>query len=315
MPNENLVVWTTDWHLVSNNSETSSTGQPTTPAKAQDVVAYINGTLDPVGCFDTGDNKDHYGAVGTEDEHDNYINYVGNELNWLTVNAGDTNALYPNLPGNHDEFYDSDVTGTGNNDFSTTYDVKFWPSPYHWTCDWDAARIRFIGAHSYIHHDGTATGPVDAGGLAHITSNELAWIENEINTLPERWQSIICTHYPVNEIFGNNIKYVDDDYQYALSPFNDLMRDRSTKVLCHLSGHRHQNFWYLVQDGVHHITSGGVSYGAGNGYGTFCPISYEPDDRTITIDCRYAVAPYARFTGFTPLTFQLQPHRLFFART
>ncbi len=168
-----------------------------------------------------------------------------------------------------------------------------------------------------MHHAGTpaAPGGVDANGLAHITTAELDWLENEINTLPERWQSFVCSHFPVSENFGNNVKYTDANYNYSLTPFNDIMRDASTRVLAHHSGHRHSNWAVDTQDGVTHITSGGVSYGAANGSGSFTIMTYDPANRSITMDQRLATSPYARLSGMTPLVIQLQPHRLFFART
>ncbi len=314
---ENLVVWTTDWHALSFDGETPIIGG-SGPTKLQNFVTYVNGTLDPFGCIDTGDNKDHYGATGTTDEHDNYITYVGNVLNWMTVNAGDTNALYPNLPGNHDEYYDSGETPPGgNNNFAATYDVKFWGSPYHWTTDWPAARIRFIAIHSYIHHAGTpdVPGAVDAEGLAHVDEDELAWLTNELNTLPDRYQAIVCHHFPIAEVFGNNIRYTGRAYDYATHPLNDVLADHPNQVVCSISGHRHSAFGVAVQDGVTHITGGGVSYYVGNARGCFTPITYDPVNRSLTFDCRYATSPWERISTFTPLTIQLQPHRLFFART
>lgn len=307
MADANTIVWTTDWHLVATDSEQGGLGW-TTPTRAQQVVSHIVSTYDPIGCIDTGDNKDIMGGGTQGAAYDNYINLVQQGLPWLTVNAGDTNALYPNLPGNHDEATDYTVPGPAN-DFSTTFDPNFWGEPYHWTADWHAPRIRFIAFHSYIYH---TTAYPNFAGFGVCPDTERAWLENELATLPERWQAIVCSHFPVPDVFGNNIHSSTGGtaLRAVLAAYDD-------KIVACFSGHRHFNYNTALLNNILHITTGGVSYGLGNGRGTFSPITYNPANRTITLDCRLARVDsgYARFPGFTPLTLQLQPHRLFFART
>lgn len=313
--NENLVVWTTDWHVVSFDGEPSGTGFPTGPTKAQQVVSYLN-SLEPAGCIDTGDNKDHYGA-DTGDEQDNYITYVGNQLDWLPVNGG-VNATFPTLPGNHDETYDSTSTGTGNGHFPL-FDARFWAAPYHWTADWDAPRIRFIAFHAYIHHVGTLSGvgtAVDAPGFFHLESSELTWLQNELSSLPERWQAIVCCHPPILAESGNNIRYLDNVFDFgADNAVVTAITSYGSRVAAVLSGHRHNNWTVNYRGTLPYIVAGGVSYGAGNSNGVIVPITYDPTDRTLTFNILYA-SPAAGFPTFTaPFTIQLQPHRLFIART
>ena len=301
----NLVIWTTDWHLVSNDSEGAVTGAPTSPTKAQQLVAHLN-SLNSAGCIDTGDNKDHYGSVGTTDEHDNYITYVKNALTWLSVNSG-FNATHPNLPGNHDELHDYTDT-VANNDFSTTYDLKFWGAPYRWTADWAAPKIRFVAAHSYIHHYGNPDShSVDAGGFAHMDTSEIDWIDGQLSNLPAGWTAIVCTHFPIPTEIGNNIRYTGSSWDYATTPLNNMIATHSAKVVCCFSGHRHRNWQVATLGGIPHITSGGASYGLGNSNGVYVPITYDPSASTLTFDCRVATSPYARFSGFSPYVIQMTP--------
>jgi hypothetical protein len=313
--NENLVVWTTDWHVVSFDGEPAGTGTPTSPTKAQQVVAYLN-SLEPAGCIDTGDNKDHYGA-DTGDEQDNYVTYVGNELAWLPVNPG-VNALYPTLPGNHDEVYDYTAVGVGNNHFPL-FDARFWGAPYHWTADWEAPRIRFIAFHAYIHHTGSTSGVgvhTDQPGFFHVDSNEVTWLQNELSSLPPRWQAIVCCHPPMIAEYGNNLRYLDDVFDFAAdNVVVTTLASYGPRVAAALSGHRHNNWGVIYRGTLPYIVSGGVSYGLGNGYGVLTLIRYDPNARSLTFDVRYA-RPASGFPAFTaPFTIQLQPHRLYIARS
>ena len=288
--NPNLFVWTTDWHVVSNDLESGGIGE-TRPTNAAEVSAHI-AALEPAGAIDTGDCRDHLG-VGNADEFDRYIDSVRDLLPWATVNGG-VNALFPILPGNHDELHDNTIPGSPT-DF-TEFDSKFWGPPYHWTCDWEAPRIRFIALHCEIIH-----APDILVSFFSLDASEVEWLEDELAALPADWQAIVCSHAPANSVFGNEIRH--DAGGTAL--IATLAANR-TKIAAYLCGHRHQNMSTNVKDGILHLSGPGMAYTQGNGLGGWSPITYDPQARTLTFD--FLLGPpsaFTRFAGFTPIEVQL----------
>lgn len=248
--------------------------------------------------IDTGDCKDHFGA-DTGDEQDNYISRVRGTLPYLPVNAG-VNALFPILPGNHDEVLDyTSGTMPTATDFSL-FDARFWGAPYHWTCDWEAPRIRFIAFHSYIHH---AQGGL--AGTAHVDASERAWLAAELAALPANWRAIVCSHFPANPAFGNNIWSTLGGTELLA-----LLATYSSVIPCYLNGHRHDNMGRNVLNGITHFDGPGMAYTLGNGYGGFVPITYDDAARTLTFDYLYGPphpGGYTRYSGYTPVVVQLAP--------
>lgn len=281
MSNPNLWVWTTDWHVTSDDSEAGILGE-TKPKEAAAVVSHING-LNPAGVIDTGDCKDHYG-LSTSDEHDNYIRYVRSKMSWATVNPG-FNAKYPILPGNHDEV--DDYSSPDNGTEFSMWDSKFWPAPYHWTCDWAAPKIRFIAMHAYIMHAPNGL----AGGFS-IDQVEIDWMTAQIAALPAGWKAIVCSHPPALPAFGENI-------WTTLGGTNLIaaLAANNTKIVAYLNGHRH-NQTTAVQDGICHFNVGSMAYTQANGFGGFMVIEFLPGSNTLRFHYRYG--PETLYGAFNP---------------
>jgi calcineurin-like phosphoesterase family protein len=282
--NPNLFVWTSDWHVGRQAAY-----------HTQGAAAHI-ASLAPAGVIDTGDCKDHYG-VASVSEHTDYEAQVENVLPWAWVNAGSI-AQHPILPGNHDEMSDYPL---GASDFSL-FDSDFWGPPYHWTCDWQAPQVRFIGFHARIAH------PIDHGaqyqGYFIVTQAERDWLEAELVALPEGWQAIVCCHAPLASAFGNQIGYWAN---FGGAELRTLLQGHSARVAAYLGGHRHANMNTAVLDGITHFNGPGVSYTQGNGYGGFVLIDYAAAARTLAFRYHYARAPFAAFTGYTSVVIQLPP--------
>lgn len=287
---DSLWIWTSDWHVVSNDAESGIIGE-THPTDAADVAAHI-ASLDPAGVIDTGDCKDHFGLAAS-DEHDRYLAAVAATLPWGTVNAG-VNATYPILPGNHDEVFDSIDSGTVTD--MTTWDAKFWGAPYHWTCDWAEPRVRFIALHCTIIHQ-----PTVGSGLFAIAQSEIDYLSAQLAALAVGWQAIVCTHTSADPIFGNNI-YGPAGGDALLA----VISASKTRIACCLSGHRHAPTLTHVLNGTRHISGPGVSYTLGNSYGGWCPIAYDDSARTLTVDFLYGPPhSYTRVAAYDPIVIQL----------
>lgn len=288
MSNPNRLIWVSDQHVVSNDSEAGIVGD-TKPFEAAAFVSHIRG-LEPYGFFDTGDCKDHYGLTGTTDEHDNYITYFRNRIPWLAVNAarpGETvNATKPILPGNHDELTDY-LTPGGVTDFSP-FDAKFWGAPYHWTADWTPAQIRIIAVHSYIAHHGDPF-----VSLGTVDTAEITWLSAELAALPVGWKAIVVAHMPFLTTFGNNVHYNQSALLAVLAANN-------TKIAACLSGHRHLNMDNAVQDGIRHITGVSTAYTVSNALGVFAIIDYDSGAGTLTFHAHFGPGSTSLFGALPP---------------
>lgn len=284
--NPNLFVWTSDWHLVSNDSERGVINE-TVPTDAGNVAAHIS-LLEPAGVIDLGDCKDHY-SVGQGDEHDRYIEKVSLVLPEMKV-----------LPGNHDELNDFSAAGS---DF-TPFNDKFWGPPYHWTLDWDAPQVRFIGFHARIVHIEDTLLNV---GFFAVDQGERDWVRAELEALPDGWQAIICSHAPLNPTFGANIGHWSW-LNYGGAELRAILTLHSPRIAAYLNGHRHGNMEQNVMDGIPHLNGPGMAYTVGNGYGGWVPITYEPALRTLIFDFRLGPpSTYPRVNGYTPIVIQLPP--------
>jgi hypothetical protein len=244
------------------------------PSEAWAVCYHIK-SLDPYLVFDTGDCKDAYGVNATTTaQHANYTSIVRDSgiMPWGTVNPrADVNATRPILPGNHDEVNDYTDAGT---DFSM-WNSNFWASPYHWTMDWPAPKVRFVAIHGTILHidQATALGNAGLAGFYQMTAPEIQWMSDRVDELPSGWRAIVLTHAPIpgsNSEFGGG---------YATGiPNNQALRDaiaaRSSRIIACLSGHRHQDQLQLNLSGVLHICSGSMAYTT-NTFGSFNIIEYK----------------------------------------
>ncbi len=293
--NENLLIWFSDVHEVSNDFEAGILGK-TTPSEGAAFGAYLT-SLNCAGCIDTGDEKDHYGS-GTGDEQDNYVTNVLNTMPWLPLNAG-FNATAPTLPGNHDEILDyPDGTMPTATDFSL-FDARFWGPPYHWTADWNLPQVRFIAIHTYVHHsaDGFA-------GFFHCDQSEVDWLQAELDALPAYWSAIVCAHAPAHVSFGNQ---VHDNFgglalRACLAANNDV-------IVAYFNGHRHQTLGTASLNSIPHFNGASTAYTLGNSNGGYMPITYDENARTLTLDCLYfrGASKNTRLAGFTPLVINLPP--------
>jgi hypothetical protein len=284
--NNNLWIWTSDWHVVSDDIEIGILGE-TFPKQAAAVVEHLKG-LDAAGMIDTGDCKDHYGA-STGDELDNYVTYVRNIASYATVNPG-VNATKPILPGNHDEV---DDFGAGSTDFSL-FDARFWAAPYHWTCDWAAPQIRFIAFHAYIVHTG------GLAGFFQMDASERTWLTNELAALPAGWSAIVCAHPAALTAHGNEIHATLGGTELL-----SLLAANSSKITAYLHGHRHANMTNTLQDGIRHFSGPAMSYTASNAFGGFVILEYLPGTNQIVFHYRYGpTGLYGPFDGavYSPVT-------------
>jgi hypothetical protein len=278
--NQNLWIWTTDWHLVNNFADHGIVGE-VYPVDGSSVSDYIIG-LRPAGVIDTGDCKDHYGA-NTYDAHGHYRASARDELPWGVVTA--PSALYPILPGNHDEIYD--YTDTRGTDFSL-FDQRFWAAPYHWICDWAAARIRFIGFHSNIVH-----APDIRLGFFSVAQTEIDYVTDQLAALPANYTAIVCCHPPIAPTFGEYI--YDANGGTALRA---VLSANAAKITCCIGGHRHFNFSTTTLDGIPHFSGPAMSYTLGNSLGGWVPITLDPAARTLTWD--YLLGPPSSYTRYSP---------------
>lgn len=289
-PND-LWIWTSDWHVPSDDAEAPIVGD-TKPTDAAALVEHIN-SLNPAGVIDTGDCKDHYGP-GTGDELDNYVAIVRDGIErWGEVNPG-ASATHPILPGNHDEVQDSGAGSGTATDFSL-FDARFWSAPYHWSTDWPAAQVRFIGIHAAIIHDqGGFT------GFFTVAQAETDWLEDELAALPGGWKAIVCCHAPLdNAAFGNGVHDAKGG-----SALRAVLAANSAKVAACLNGHRHSKMATSVLAGIRHISGPGVSYYTGDARGGFVPITHA--DGVLTFDCLQGPpSGYGRVSGYTPITVEL----------
>lgn len=284
--NQNHWIWTSDWHVVSDDADTGGTGE-TFPTDALAVARHIR-SLDPAGVIDLGDCKDHYGA-GQSDELENYRNLVMSKMPYGIVNSG-VGALLPILPGNHDEVYDYSDPGSPT-DFGY-FDNAFWTSPYHWACDWIAPSIRFIGIHAYILHDPDAN-----AGKFKIDASELTWLSSELSALPVGYKAIVCSHPPGNDAaFGNGISLTDGG-----SDLLTILAANSSKIAAYFNGHRHANANTATLNGVLHINGPSIAYTAGNSTGGFILIKYASGPNTLTLHYRYG--PPSQYGAFNPTTY------------
>lgn len=289
MTNANYWIVTTDWHVVSDG-ESGILGE-ITETNALALSRHIN-AIAPAGVISLGDSKDHYGneaAVG--DELDKYQDNFTDIVTWKATNAG-VNATIPILPGNHDEVADYNVDGS--NDFSI-WDSRYWSTPYHWTVDWTAPKIRFIGIHAYIIHT-----PEAHNGYFQIDAGERTWLSNELGALPADYKAIICSHPGVLSSFGNEI-HADHGGTELLA----LLAANNTKIAAYICGHRHLPGNNAVQDSITHVVAGGVAYVSGDTNGAYLLLEYLPAANDIKIYLRSAGGFYGVFNPATYTTITL----------
>lgn len=277
--NQGLFVWTSDWHIGRGTSN---------PARIDSVVDRLL-LLQPAGVIDTGDCKDGFGA-GTGTQLDDYVTRVRYRVPWA-VSKG---APLPILPGNHDEVFD--YTPQGNPTDFSLWAPRMWAAPYHWSTDWAAPKIRFLAIHSTIKHENPFW------GFASVAAAETDWLGNELAALPAGWKAIVCSHFPANPAFGNEIRP-----ELGGTALRTILSANSAKIVAYLNGHRHANMSVSNMNNIPHFNGPSVSYTLGNGYGAYATITYDPEGGSVTLRVYYAVAPFNEYpvSLYSPVTIGL----------
>lgn len=250
-PDENLCVWTTDWHV----TDTISTR--TKREKARDFAYHIN-SLRPKVVLNLGDNGEVHAR---KEDYEYYRDYAHSIINRPMLV----------LRGNHDE--DVDWNTPGENLF-TVFDSVFPNLPYHGTLDWEAPKIRFIGYHAYVVHS-----PDAELASFRVAASERTWLSDQIAAIPIGWKSIICSHPPLLSSMGNNIVASSGQTEVLAM----LAAAGTAKIAAYFCGHRHQDNINAVQDGIIHITGICVGYSGAGGAG-FNLIRFDPGANTLTLE-------------------------------
>lgn len=160
------------------------------------------------------------------------------------------------LAGNHDACSEcGDLGGCegGSSPCSEAYaNHRALLSPdLHWVRD-VGNTLRFIGFDSRLIRSEPFL------GFGKIESDELAWVTAAINqSVTDGKKTILCSHFPLIDVFGNNIKLGQAALLTAMS--------NAGNVLLYLSGHRH--FWghQATQDSTIHVSAPGLAY-SGSAY-------------------------------------------------
>jgi len=234
--NPNLVVWGSDWH------QSAGTAEPdwvyTNVAHGRELAGHIT-SLMPSLVILTGDNCSNF---GNQDDQDSFKNDVYNRIT-PTPHV---------IRGNHDE---DETYGVGTSTSFAMFDATFPGLPYHWTADWAAPNIRFIGFHSYIIH----VGPYEA--YAQVDAAEVSWISAQLAALGTGQKAILCTHFPLHDSFSNHIQP-----SFQGTELLALLAANNDKVLAYLGGHRHAEATSVVQDNVLHINGPAIAYSGAKGF-------------------------------------------------
>lgn len=216
------------------------------------------------------------GTFGTGEPSNNFVHIVAQSPAFI-IATGDianqsqtsetvymanvTNALasvpFWILPGNHDacpELPDDGSGSAGINVCSESYSnyiaiLNGGSTNLHWVHDYGQS-LRFIGFDSReIRSGGQA-------GFGKIEDWEFTWLTNEIEVARSVGKkTVLCTHFPLLDIFGNNIKTHQTEVLSAMS--------NAANVVAYFHGHRHQWGEYVVTNGTTHVNTPGLSYSVG----------------------------------------------------
>lgn len=155
------------------------------------------------------------------------------------------------LPGNHDacpECGDNGgcLTEADCSESYLNYKNKISPE-LHFIHD--VGNLRFIGFDSRL----IRTEPYL--GFGKIENSELSWVISAIaDSATLGRKTIICTHFPVLDVFGNNIRFGQSELMTAMS--------NAGNVILYLSGHRHRWGDRAVNGTTTHVNGPGLSYSA-----------------------------------------------------
>lgn len=254
MTNANLAVWITDWH--SRTTATGATFQYTLPTYQRALARHLT-SLEPALMLLTGDCRHGF----------------GNALDLQSFQDDCYSLLSPTpyvLRGNHDE--DQDV-GNGTATGFTGFDAAYPNLPYHWTVDWTAANVRFMGIHTYIIHSGADQ------DFAQIDASEITWLTSTLAALPGGMKAIVCAHFPLAATFGNYIHASHGGTELAA-----LLAANNTQIVGYFAGHRHQQCLSTTQDSILHISGGAVA--VANGTPGFMLLEYVAGSNAIKVHYR-----------------------------
>jgi hypothetical protein len=245
---------TTDTHMVSSDSEEGVAGE-THPTEGGNWASYIAANVKPVGWVDFGDERNTqgvYNADGCQDEWTNYVSSIQNHLPHSTVGGhGTVNATWARLPGNHDEDYPSSAAPPS--DFSA-FETTFWSAPFHWTADWTEAKIRFIGFHTHIRHNGSVDGIVE--------TDEIDWLEYELQNLPSGWSAVPCSHIGYDSTFTRTIPGGASESECHGDALRTMLAKYTDRIAWCASGHDHTDNVHHVENGLVHISHAALAYTA-----------------------------------------------------
>lgn len=276
--NPNRLAWITDLHCGP-----VAGGIGFLSAEAGRAFANAVNATGPVAVINTGDCGELYG-----DDVTFYRKHLHNFIE----------APHYVLRGNHDEDTDSYTAGTTA---FTIFDSIFPEIPYHFTYDWEAARVRFICPHSFMVRPGVAE-----AGLGEITLSERNWAENELDNLPVGWKAIVMTHYPADPAAGAQIAATKGGTEWLA-----ILAAHAASIVFYGYGHRHAVPYSTTLSGVTHVQGFAGCYVASGlmTSGGFMLMEYDDVANTITLEARFgrSIGLYGNSprTLFTPMVFNL----------
>jgi 3',5'-cyclic AMP phosphodiesterase CpdA len=216
---ENFVfVWASDSHYGRNNENVTL---------SENFWQMTN--YGPAFIVVTGDLTDNAAATNT-------LNYCA-----MTNSVG---VPVWSLAGNHDACPE---VGATNGPCSESYSNHFYfVGTNHFVFDYGAV-LRFIGFDSKLKREAPDM------GFGKVDDGEFNWLTNELQTAVEDGKkTVVLTHYPLRNTWGNNIKVHQAEIISAVS--------NAGNVVAFLSGHRHHWGASETNAGVIYINGPGLAY-------------------------------------------------------
>lgn len=220
-------------------------GRPNTFADGEPSNNFAHGILSQGATlvFATGDIADQSGYTQSQ-----YMVTVTNafpNVTWL-VTAGNHDAC-SDCGGDGVPFQTCDAgTAICDETYSNFISVVNGGSTnLHWVRDWGG--FRFIGFNSEQIRSGVNQ------GFGKVEDWEYTWVTNEIqNAKVLGKHTIMCTHYPLVNDWGNNIKQHQTELLEQVASSNG--------VVAWFAGHRHMWGDHVTNNGVVHVNIPGLSY-------------------------------------------------------
>lgn len=184
-----------------------------------DALPYI----DPYVIVATGDLTDSVYTGQSVDQWTTYRNAI--------LNAGYDNETWWDIPGNHDGYGDSDtfsyfltysITGASRGDNGGIIQ-------YDWKLEFSFGTYYFFGLNTVV-DDGSQW---PAGTNAELTTEELDWLENKLQSCTDANLTIVMGHHPH---YNGNIPSATSSQGHTLMDMFELYG-----VDLYLYGHNHEN--------------------------------------------------------------------------